>query len=77
MNMQLLKAADFNAKLHQRGCPTQVSVQRICKVAKDEKQVREILENVWRDPKNSEKTLDIFAERNQSIYEFEKMLEQK
>jgi len=77
MNMQLLKAADFNAKLHQRGCPTQVSVQKICKVAKDEKQVREILENVWKDPKNSEKTLEIFAERNKSIYEFEKMLEQK
>ena len=76
MNIQLLKAADFNAKLRQRGCPMMVNVQKICRVAKDEKQVREILENVWKDPGKSEKILDTFAQRNKSVYEFEKMLEQ-
>jgi hypothetical protein len=76
MNIQLLKAADFNTKLHQRGCPIQVSAQKICKIAKDEKQVREILENIWNDPKNSEKILETFADKNKSVYEFEKMLEQ-
>jgi len=76
MNIQLLKAADFNAKLRQRGCPMMVNVQKICRVAKDERQVREILENVWKDPGKSEKVLDTFAQRNKSVYEFEKMLEQ-
>ncbi|MEM3629261.1 MAG: helix-turn-helix domain-containing protein [Candidatus Bathyarchaeia archaeon] len=77
MNIQLLKAADFNAKLHQRGCSVKVSVQKICKVAKDEREVREILENIWDDPKNSEKILENFANKNKSVYEFEKLLEQK
>ena len=76
MNIQLLKAADFNNKLHQRGCPKEVSVQKICKIAKDEKQVREILENMWKDPEKSEEILDKFAERNMMVYEFEKLLEQ-
>jgi hypothetical protein len=77
MNIQMLKAADFNTKLHQRGCPIQVSVQKICKVAKDEKQVREILENVWKDSEKSKEILDMFTEKNRRVYEFEKMLEQE
>jgi len=77
MNIQMLKAADFNTKLHQRGCPIQVSVQKICKVAKDEKQVREILENIWKNSEKSEEILDMFTEKNRGVYEFEKMLEQE
>jgi len=40
INIQLLKASDFNKKLHEHGCPKKLTVQKICEVAKDE-EVRE------------------------------------
>jgi len=75
MNVQLLKAVDFNSKLHQRGCSKVISVQKVCKIARDEKQVREIIENIWKDPERSEQTLAAIAEKNKEVYEFEKLLE--
>lgn len=36
MSIQLLKAADLNAKLRERGCANNITVQRICKAAKNE-----------------------------------------
>jgi hypothetical protein len=76
MNIQLLKAIDFNSRLHERGCPTITSVQKICKLAKNEKQVREILETIWEKPKNSEQALAKIIENNKAVYEFERLLEQ-
>lgn len=76
-NIQLLKAADFNSKLHERGCPPKVSVQKVCKIAKDEKQVREILESIWQSPQKSEQILELTIEKNREIYEFEKILEEQ
>jgi len=76
MNIQLLKAVDFNSRLHKRGCPTATSVQKICKIAKNEKEVREILENLWKKPKNSEQIIAKSIEYNKAVYEFEKLLEQ-
>jgi DNA-binding Lrp family transcriptional regulator len=75
MNVQLLKTSDFNDKLHQRGCPLNVSVQKICKAARDEKQVREILEYLWKAPKKSEQVLLTTSENNREVYELEKLLE--
>jgi uncharacterized membrane-anchored protein YjiN (DUF445 family) len=49
MNIQLLKASDFNKKLKERGC-MKATVQKICKYAKDENEVREILEAIWKEP---------------------------
>ena len=77
VNIQLLKAADFNSRMHQRGCPIRVSVQKICEIGKDEKQVREILENIWEDPERSEETLATVTEKNKEVYEFDRMLEEK
>lgn len=77
MNIQLLKASDFNSKLHERGCPSKITVQKICKIAKDEKQVREILESIWENPRKSEQILETAIEKNKEIYEFEKMLEKQ
>jgi hypothetical protein len=76
MNIQLLKASDFNGKLHQKGCPLNVSVQRICKVSRDERQVREILENMWKFHKKSEQIL-LTAGENNKVYELEKLLEKR
>jgi hypothetical protein len=75
MNIQLLKAADFNEKLHEHGCT--VTVQKICRVAKDEGEVREVLDAVWTKPSKGEEVLAEVAERNKELFEFERMLEKK
>ena len=74
MNIQLLKASDFNGKLRDRGCEKRFTVQKICRVAKDEKEVREILEMIWENSGRSNEILSEVAERNTGIYNFEKML---
>jgi hypothetical protein len=74
-NVQLLKAADFNEKLRQRGVPKDISVQKICRIAKNEAEVRATLETIWEEPKKSAEILTSTATKNNSVYEFEKMLE--
>jgi len=76
MNIQLLKAAAFNEKLRERGCLRKVSIQKICRAAKNEGEVRKILEATWRDPKKSDEILAEAMERNKEIYKFERMLEE-
>lgn len=76
MNLQLLKAADFNSKLRERGCPSRVTVQKICKIAKDENEVREVLDAIWDNSGRSEEILKNVQAKNKKIYEFEKMLEE-
>lgn len=75
MNIQLLKATDFNEKLRDRGVDVKVTVQSICRVSQDEKQVREVLEAVWNDTSKAQDILAKLASENQKIFEFEKMLE--
>lgn len=65
MNIQLWKASDFNMKLREKGCDASLSVQRICKTARDEKEVRQILDLVWKDPTTSQTVL-VRAETNPS-----------
>jgi hypothetical protein len=77
MNIQLLKATDFNEKLHERGASKYVTVQKICRTVRDEKEVREVLEEMWKSPDKSEEILAKTAEKNKEVYEFEKMLEDK
>jgi hypothetical protein len=77
MDMQLIKAADFNEKLRERGCSKAVTVQKICKVAKNEEEVREILDNIWKNPEKGEEILAEAMEKNKDIYKFEKMLEER
>jgi hypothetical protein len=75
MNIQLLKGSDFNQKLCEKGCSKKVTVQKVCKVAKDENEVREILDALWKSPEKSEEILTEALERNKDVYDFEKMLE--
>ena len=74
MNIQLLKASDFNQKLKERGCPASITVQRICKAAKDEKEIREILKRIWASPEKAGEILAKVLEKNKQIYEFERYL---
>jgi hypothetical protein len=77
MNVQLLKASDFNEKLRNRGCDKRITVQKICKISKDEKEVREILEKIWKTPQKSNEFLANVADKNKDVYDFEKMLREK
>jgi hypothetical protein len=75
MNIQLLKAADFNDKLRERGCEKLVTAQRVCRTAKDENEVRQTLGNLWENGSEGEEILLAIADKNHELYEFEKMIE--
>ena len=75
MNIQLLKASDFNEKLREKGVFSGVSVQKICRYAKDEKEVRKVLKSIWEKPEKVKNILLNITEKNKEVYEFEKMLE--
>ncbi len=74
-NIQLLKASDFNSKLRERGCLPTVNVQATCRLARDEKEVRQMLDLVWKDPNGSDRVLHEAESRNSQLYEFEKKLD--
>jgi DNA-binding Lrp family transcriptional regulator len=75
MNVTLIKAADLNERLHEWGCPMEVTVQKICKWARDEKEVRETLSAVRKEPQKAEEILEKVRERNIGLYQFERRLE--
>ena len=70
-------SADLNERLHKHGVPTSVSVQKICRYCKDEKEVEQVLNAIWDNPTKAEDILKEVLERNQEIFEFERQLEQK
>jgi hypothetical protein len=75
MNIQLLKASDFNSKLRERGSPKKVTIQRVCRSSKNENEVRELLELIWENSSKGEKILSNVSEQNQKLFDFEKKLE--
>jgi hypothetical protein len=77
MNIQLLKATDFNDKLRDREVPKTVTVQKICRYARDEREVREVLKSIWENPEKAKGILVNVTEKNKEVYEFEKMLEKR
>jgi hypothetical protein len=76
LNISLLKAVDFNEKLHERGCKRDLSIQKICNAARDEKEVRELLERVWQQPALASSILGEVVRKNEEVYRFERMLSQ-
>jgi hypothetical protein len=77
MNIQLLKAADLNEMLRQRGVEKDVTVQKCCSRARNETEVREVLAKIWDNSAISRELLDQLAIKNATLFEFEKALEQK
>ena len=75
INIQLLKAADFNEKMRERGIQKEVTVQGVCRAAKDEKEVRDVLTAIWEKPEKSDEIIVKVIGKNKEVYEFEKMLE--
>jgi hypothetical protein len=43
-NLQIITTPDFNGKLRERGCDSSISVQKLCRAAGDEGEVRESLD---------------------------------
>jgi len=74
--LQLLKASDFNQKLRERGCPRRVTVQKVCKRARDEGEVRGTIDRIWKKPGKSEEILNELLQKNEDLYQFERMLDE-
>jgi hypothetical protein len=64
-------------KLQERGVPKRVTVQKVCRLARNEVDVRSSIDNLWSDPEKGEEILRQLGERNQDIFKFEEMLEGK
>jgi len=58
-----------------RGYFKGVTVQKVCRLARDEDEVRRTLEYIWSDSKGAAKILNDLQEGNEDLYRFEKMLE--
>jgi hypothetical protein len=76
MNIQLLKASDFNEKLRERGVQKYVTVQKICRASKDESDVRNTLEKIWESPGSGREILSEVISANKEVFDFEQMLEE-
>ncbi|MHA1974096.1 MAG: hypothetical protein ACTSW1_13945 [Candidatus Hodarchaeales archaeon] len=75
MRIELIKASDFNKQLQDRGIEKYVTVQKICRNAKNEDEVRETLTKTWNQPKKARMFLRQLATENKELFEFEKELE--
>ncbi|MBW1728457.1 MAG: hypothetical protein JRJ62_12965, partial [Deltaproteobacteria bacterium] len=74
-NLQLITAADFNKMLREKGCPREATVQKVCRAARDEAQVRETLDAFWEKPDDATTILGSLRRDNQNLYRFEEKLE--
>ena len=74
MNIKLLRPADFNEKLREHSVDKRITVQQICKVCRDESQAREIMDEVWNKPSESQVIVSAVLDTNESVLKFEKSL---
>ena len=61
--------------MRERGSPKRVTVQKVCRLARDEDEVRRTLDYFWSDSEGAAKVLKGLQEGNEDLYRFEKMLE--
>jgi DNA-binding MarR family transcriptional regulator len=74
MNIKLLRPADFNEKLRVHGVDKRITAQRICRLARNETQLRELLNEFWNQPAKVEAILGKILNKNSNTFEFEKTL---
>ena len=72
--IKLSSPADFNSRLRERGVDKKITVQKVCRVCKDEKDLRVVLDEIWQNPSKAQEVLDEALDRNQKIFEFERVL---
>jgi len=75
-NLQIITGADFNGRLRERGCQKEVTVQRVCRYACDEDEVRESLSKIWANPDEARNVLTSLRRANRELFEFEKQLQE-
>jgi hypothetical protein len=73
-NITILKAVDFNKKLQEQGVPKECTVQKICRVARDESNTRHLLEEVWSHPSNAKDILLRALDENKDVFDLESLL---
>lgn len=71
MNIKLLRPADFNEKLREHGVCKGVTVQKICRISKDEYDLRAILDEIWQKPLKIQKVIIETMKRNETVFQFE------
>jgi len=74
MNIKLLRPSDFNGKLRDHEVGKKITVQKICRVCKDESDVRVVLDEIWQNPLTVQEVLAETQNENQNVFEFEKSL---
>ena len=60
--------------MREHGVDKKVTVQKICRVCRGEKDVREVLDEIWQSPLEANKVLSKAFSRNQNVFEFEKAI---
>jgi len=60
--------------LREHGIEKKVTVQKVCRVSKNEKDVRAVLDEIWKNSKKAKEILSEALNRNLEIFEFEKVL---
>lgn len=61
---KLLRLADFNVKLRERGVDKKAIERKICGVCTDEKDVRSVLDEIWQNPFKGQEILAEALNRN-------------
>lgn len=74
-SLQIVTSTEFNEKLRERGLPKNLTVQAVCRVARDENQVRRTLDVFWREPERAGEILGEIRDENEDLYKLEEMLE--
>lgn len=74
MNIKLLRPVDLNEKLRERDVDKKVSVQKIYRIFRDERQVREVLDQLWNQSKKAQEILIETSDQNNNVFEFEKVI---
>jgi len=75
-NLQIITASDFNEKLREHGSPKQVTVQKVCRYAQHEEEVRESLTQIWAKPEVSRTVITQLNKENKELFVFEKQREE-
>ena len=70
-----MTSTEFNEKLRERGLPKNLTVQAVCRVARDENQVRRTLDVFWKEPERAVEILGEIRNENEDLYKLEEMLE--
>ena len=72
MNVELIKSADLNQQLQQKGVDKYVTVQKNCRASKNEKQVRDTFTKIWNQPKKAREFFTELIEPKNDQFEIEK-----